>query len=85
MQQLAPGTTAFLPGSYALAFLAVLTGPELAPAAPAGFGIAALVSRWIGAFLLDRLPPPTVGCCSDAGRPSWPTSYLAVPLVLSYS
>ncbi|MGP3962328.1 MFS transporter [Nonomuraea sp. 3N208] len=47
-------------GSYALAFLAVLTGPELAPAALASFGIAALVSRWIGAFLLDRLPPRTV-------------------------
>ncbi|RVX47674.1 MFS transporter [Nonomuraea polychroma] len=47
-------------GSYALAFLAVLTGPELAPAALASFGIAALVSRWAGAFLLDRLPPRTV-------------------------
>ncbi|MEW1839720.1 MFS transporter [Nonomuraea angiospora] len=47
-------------GSYALAFLAVLTGPELAPAALASFGIAALASRWMGAFLLDRLPPRTV-------------------------
>ncbi|MGW0196417.1 MFS transporter [Nonomuraea sp. NPDC003201] len=47
-------------GAYALAFLAVLTGPELAPAALASFGIAALVSRWIGAFLLDRMPPRTV-------------------------
>ncbi|MEQ4721059.1 MFS transporter [Nonomuraea sp. B19D2] len=47
-------------GSYALAFLAVLTGPELAPAALASFGIAALISRWAGAFLLDRLSPRTV-------------------------
>ncbi|MEU6721457.1 MFS transporter [Nonomuraea sp. NPDC046802] len=47
-------------GAYALAFLAVLTGPELAPAALACFGIAALISRWIGAFLLDRMPPRTV-------------------------
>ncbi|WP_246148344.1 MFS transporter [Nonomuraea turkmeniaca] len=47
-------------GSYALAFLAVLTGPELAPAALAAFGVAALISRWAGALLLDRLPPRTV-------------------------
>ncbi|MEV6041128.1 hypothetical protein AB0L65_59210 [Nonomuraea sp. NPDC052116] len=47
-------------GAYALAFLAVLTGPELAPAALASFGIAALISRWMGAFLLDRMPPRTV-------------------------
>jgi MFS family permease len=47
-------------GSYALAFLAVLTGPDLAPAALACFGVAALLSRWAGAFLLDRLPPRTV-------------------------
>ncbi|MFC4533016.1 MFS transporter [Sphaerisporangium dianthi] len=44
-------------GAYALAFLAVLAGPDLAPAALAIFGVAALLSRWGGALLLDRLPP----------------------------
>ncbi|WP_433334857.1 MFS transporter [Spirillospora sp. CA-294931] len=47
-------------GAYALAFLAVLAGPDLAPAALAVFGVAALVSRWGGALLLDRLAPRTV-------------------------
>ncbi|MET8159557.1 MFS transporter [Sphaerisporangium sp. NPDC005289] len=44
-------------GAYALAFLAVLAGPDLAPAALAVFGVAALLSRWGGALVLDRLPP----------------------------
>ncbi|PZG23491.1 MFS transporter [Nonomuraea aridisoli] len=44
-------------GAYALSFLAVLAGPELAAAALALFGVTALVSRWAGAFLLDRFSP----------------------------
>ncbi|GAA4622101.1 hypothetical protein GCM10023196_012920 [Actinoallomurus vinaceus] len=44
-------------GAYALAFLAVLAGPRLAPAALAVFGAAALISRWSGGLLLDRLSP----------------------------
>ncbi|MEU4718106.1 MFS transporter [Nonomuraea dietziae] len=44
-------------GAYALSFLAVLAGPELAAAALALFGVTALVSRWAGAFLLDRYSP----------------------------
>ncbi|WP_433169998.1 MFS transporter [Actinoallomurus sp. CA-150999] len=44
-------------GAYALAFLAVLAGPRLAPAALAVFGVAALVSRWSGGLLLERLSP----------------------------
>ncbi|MEU4332818.1 MFS transporter [Nonomuraea dietziae] len=44
-------------GAYALSFLAVLAGPELAPVALAVFGITALASRWAGAFLLDRFSP----------------------------
>lgn len=44
-------------GAYALGFLAVLAGPHLAPAALAVFGVAALVSRWAGGLLLDRLTP----------------------------
>jgi len=47
-------------GAYALAFLAVLAGPGLAPAALISFGAAALISRWIGGVLLDRLAPRTV-------------------------
>ncbi|WP_285779466.1 MFS transporter [Microtetraspora sp. NBRC 13810] len=47
-------------GAYALGFLAVLAGPELAPAALAVFGVAALVSRWGGAILLDWLSPRVV-------------------------
>ncbi|MFL6057059.1 MAG: MFS transporter [Actinoallomurus sp.] len=46
-------------GAYALAFLAVLAGPRLAPAALAVFGVAALASRWAGGLLLDRLRPRT--------------------------
>jgi MFS family permease len=46
-------------GAYALGFLAVLAGPDLAPAALAVFGCAALVSRWAGGLLLDRLRPRT--------------------------
>ncbi|MCO6004095.1 MFS transporter [Actinoallomurus purpureus] len=46
-------------GAFALPFLAVLAGPELAPAALAVFGVAALVSRWAGGLLLDRLTPRT--------------------------
>ncbi|TDD50654.1 MFS transporter [Nonomuraea terrae] len=44
-------------GAYALSFLAVLAGPDLAAAALALFGVTALVSRWAGAFLLDRCSP----------------------------
>ncbi|TDD24723.1 MFS transporter [Nonomuraea diastatica] len=47
-------------GAYALSFLAVLMGPELAAVALALFGVTALVSRWAGAFLLDRFSPRTV-------------------------
>lgn len=47
-------------GAYALAFLAVLAGPAQAPAALAVFGAAALVSRWFGGLLLDRLAGRTV-------------------------
>jgi MFS family permease len=47
-------------GAYALGFLAVLAGPDLASAALATFGVAALISRWIGSALLDRLAPRTV-------------------------
>ncbi|MBO2454764.1 MFS transporter [Actinomadura barringtoniae] len=47
-------------GAYALAFLAVLAGPKLAPAVLISFGIAALISRWIGGLLLDRFAPRTV-------------------------
>ncbi|MGP3932153.1 MFS transporter [Nonomuraea sp. KM88] len=34
--------------------------PELAAVALALFGVTALISRWAGAFLLDRFPPRTV-------------------------
>lgn len=44
-------------GAFALAFLAVLAGPDLAGAALAIFGAGALVSRWGGALLLDRMAP----------------------------
>lgn len=47
-------------GAYALSFLAVLAGPALAGTALAVFGVAALVSRWAGAFLLERFPPRAV-------------------------
>ncbi|MFI6519105.1 MFS transporter [Spirillospora sp. NPDC050679] len=47
-------------GAYAMAFLAVLAGPDLAAVALAVFGVAALISRWAGGLLLDRLPPRTV-------------------------
>ncbi|WP_165975742.1 MFS transporter [Actinomadura rubrisoli] len=47
-------------GAYVLAFLAVLAGPDLAAWALGVFGIAALVSRWLGGVLLDRLAPRTV-------------------------
>ncbi|WP_214408472.1 MFS transporter [Sphaerisporangium fuscum] len=44
-------------GSFAIGFLAVLAGPGLTTAALAVFGGAALVSRWGGAILLDRMAP----------------------------
>ncbi|KAB2360220.1 MFS transporter [Actinomadura montaniterrae] len=47
-------------GAYVMSFLAVLAGPDLASAALAVFGVAALASRWIGGTLLDRLAPRTV-------------------------
>ncbi|MFI0410639.1 MFS transporter [Actinomadura sp. 3N508] len=47
-------------GAYALAFLAVLAGPDLAAVTLAVFGAAALISRWAGGLLLDRLPPRTI-------------------------
>jgi hypothetical protein len=47
-------------GAYALAFLAVLAGPDLAAVTLAVFGVTALISRWAGSLLLDRLPPRTV-------------------------
>ncbi|NBE91682.1 MFS transporter [Nonomuraea sp. KC401] len=47
-------------GAYVLSFLTVLTGPELAAVALALFGVTALISRWAGAFLLDRFSPRTV-------------------------
>ncbi|GLX02593.1 MFS transporter [Microtetraspora sp. NBRC 16547] len=54
-------------GAYALAFLAVFAGPDLASLALALFGVAALLSRWAGAFVLDWLPPRIVvaaGLCA---------------------
>src|SRR4051812_2054726 len=47
-------------GAYAIAFLAVFAGPDLAVAALVIFGVAALISRWAGALILDRLPPRIV-------------------------
>ncbi len=47
-------------GAYVLPFLAVLAGHDLAPWALGVFGVAALVSRWLGGLLLDHLPPRTV-------------------------
>ncbi|WP_433212103.1 MFS transporter [Microtetraspora malaysiensis] len=47
-------------GAYALSFLAVLAGPDLAVVALAVFGVTALLSRWAGALLLDRWPPGRV-------------------------
>ncbi|WP_433514968.1 MFS transporter [Nonomuraea sp. CA-143628] len=47
-------------GAFALSFLAVLAGPDLAAAALITFGVCALASRWAGAFLLDRFAPRTV-------------------------
>lgn len=47
-------------GAYVMAFLAVLAGPDLAAAALAVFGVAALVSRWLGGVLLDRFAPRTL-------------------------
>ncbi|WP_396454842.1 MFS transporter, partial [Actinomadura sp.] len=47
-------------GAYVMSFLAVLAGPRLAAAALAVFGLAALVSRWIGGLLLDRFAPRTL-------------------------
>ncbi|MGW5647218.1 MFS transporter [Saccharopolyspora sp. NPDC003752] len=47
-------------GAYVLAFLAVLTGPDLAALALAVFGLTALISRWAGGLLLDKLAPRTV-------------------------
>lgn len=47
-------------GAFALAFLAVFAGPGLAPVVLAVFGVAALVSRWGGGVLLDRLAPRSV-------------------------
>jgi MFS family permease len=47
-------------GAYVMSFLAVLAGPDLASAALAVFGVAALASRWLGGMLLDRLAPRTV-------------------------
>ncbi|MEV0700167.1 MFS transporter [Saccharopolyspora sp. NPDC050389] len=47
-------------GAYVLAFLAVLAGPDLAAVALAVFGVAALISRWAGGLLLDKLSPRTV-------------------------
>ncbi|MFI7640423.1 MFS transporter [Nonomuraea sp. NPDC049400] len=44
-------------GAYALSFLAVLAGPDLAAAALVLFGVMALLSRWAGAFLLERFSP----------------------------
>ncbi|MDL4815282.1 MFS transporter [Actinomadura opuntiae] len=47
-------------GAYVMAFLAVLAGPDLASAALAAFGVAALASRWLGGVLLDRMAPRTL-------------------------
>ncbi|MEU5992110.1 MFS transporter [Spirillospora sp. NPDC047418] len=47
-------------GAYVMAFLAVLAGADLAAAALAVFGVAALVSRWLGGVLLDRFAPRTL-------------------------
>ncbi|MGW5411772.1 MFS transporter [Actinomadura geliboluensis] len=47
-------------GAYVMSFLAVLAGPGLAAAALAVFGVAALVSRWLGGVLLDRFAPRTL-------------------------
>src|SRR3954468_14188788 len=47
-------------GAFAFAFLAVLAGPHLVTAALTVFGTAALVSRWAGGVLLDRVAPRTL-------------------------
>jgi MFS family permease len=47
-------------GAFAFAFLAVLAGPHLVTAALTVFGAAALVSRWAGGVLLDRVAPRTL-------------------------
>src|SRR3954454_23095296 len=47
-------------GAFAFAFLAVLAGPHLVTAVLTVFGVAALVSRWAGAVLLDRAAPRTL-------------------------
>lgn len=47
-------------GGFAIAFLAVIAGPDLVTAALTVFGLAALVSRWAGGVLLDRAPPRTL-------------------------
>ncbi len=47
-------------GAYVMSFLAVLAGADLAAAALAVFGLAALVSRWLGGVLLDRFAPRTL-------------------------
>ncbi|MFB4302660.1 MFS transporter [Actinomadura sp. NTSP31] len=54
-------------GAYVMAFLAVLAGPDLASAALAVFGVAALASRWLGGVLLDRLAPRTLIALGLAG------------------
>ncbi|MGK5555058.1 MFS transporter [Actinomadura kijaniata] len=54
-------------GSYAMGFLAVLAGPDLAAPVLGVFGVTALASRWAGSLLLDRLPPRTVIAAGLAG------------------
>ncbi|QXJ22500.1 MFS transporter [Actinomadura graeca] len=47
-------------GAFVMPFLAVLAGPGVASWALGVFGVAALLSRLLGAFLLGRLAPRTV-------------------------
>ncbi|MFB9839579.1 hypothetical protein ACFFNX_46300, partial [Actinoallomurus acaciae] len=47
-------------GAFALAFLAVVAGPHLVTPVLTVFGAAALVSRWAGGVLLDRVRPRTL-------------------------
>ncbi|MCW2880602.1 MAG: transporter, partial [Sphaerisporangium sp.] len=71
-------------GAYALAFLAVFAGPAVAVAALVIFGVAALISRWAGAFILGWLPPRILvslglGATGLSNRTGIPWRYLGSP------
>jgi hypothetical protein len=44
-------------GAFTITFLAILAGPRLITATLTLFGTSALISRWSGALLLDRVSP----------------------------